>query len=37
VGETGYPSREQLDDEARLWQAVVTPRQVMTGEDFDRD
>jgi patatin-related protein len=36
VGQAGYPSREQLDDvKARLWQAVLTLRGLMAGNDFD--
>jgi hypothetical protein len=38
VGDPGYPSREELDEvKARLWTSVVRLRQVMAGEDFDKE
>jgi len=38
VGDPGYPSRQDLDDmKARLWASVVRLREVMAGEDFDKE
>ena len=38
VGQTGYPSRQQLNEvKARLWKAVLTLRDVMAGDEFDEE